>query len=43
VADELAKFGPSWAIGAPGVFVQEVHEPSISRALSMASKATESV
>jgi hypothetical protein len=40
--DELAKLGCSQAIVPPGAFLQELHEPSISKALAKASKAAES-
>jgi hypothetical protein len=40
--DELAKLGSSPATVLTGVFLQELHEPSIFKALAKASKATES-
>jgi hypothetical protein len=42
IADELAKFSSSRAMVPTGVFLQELHEPSISKALAKATKATES-
>ena len=42
IADELAKLGSSRATVPPGVFMQELHEPSIASALAKANKATES-
>jgi hypothetical protein len=42
VADELAKLGSSQAIVPTRVFLQELHEPSISKALAKATKAVES-
>jgi hypothetical protein len=41
VADELAKLGFSQATVPTWVFLQELHEPSISKALAKAIKATE--
>jgi hypothetical protein len=43
VADELAKLGSSQAMVAPGVFMQELHELSISRVLSKVVKAVKSI
>jgi ribonuclease HI len=43
VPDELAKLGSSRGMVPLGVFMQELHEPSISKALSKASKVVESV
>jgi hypothetical protein len=42
VADELAKLGSSRAMVPTGIFLQELHEPSISKALAKATKAAES-
>jgi hypothetical protein len=42
VADELAKLGSSQAMVPKGVFLQELHEPSILKALAKATKAAES-
>jgi hypothetical protein len=42
VVDELAKLGSSQATVPTGVFLQEFHEPSISKALAKATKAAES-
>jgi predicted nuclease with TOPRIM domain len=42
VTDELAKLGSSRAMVSPGVFMQELHEPSITKALVKASKVAES-
>jgi hypothetical protein len=42
VTDEFAKLGSSWAMVPPRVFMQELHEPSITKALAKASKAAES-
>jgi hypothetical protein len=42
VADELAKLGSNWVVVPVGVFMQELHEPSITKALAKASKAAES-
>jgi hypothetical protein len=42
VEDELAKLGSSQAMVPIGVFLQEVHELSISKALAKAIKAAES-
>jgi hypothetical protein len=39
---ELAKLGSNQAMVPTGVFLQELHEPSISKALAMATKAVES-
>jgi hypothetical protein len=41
-ADELAKLGSSRAMLTTGIFLQELHEPSISKALAKATKAVES-
>jgi ribonuclease HI len=43
VADELAKLGSSQAMVPLGVSVQELHEPSISRVSSKASKDAKSI
>jgi hypothetical protein len=43
VADELAKLGSSRGIVPLGVFMQELHEPSINKTLSKASKDVESI
>jgi hypothetical protein len=43
VADKLAKLGSSWDTVPPGVFMQELHKSSISKALSKTSKTTESI
>jgi ribonuclease HI len=40
VTDELAKLGSSRAMVPTWVFLQELHEPGISRALAKASKVT---
>jgi hypothetical protein len=40
--DEFAKLSSSRAMAPTGVFLQELHEPSISKALAKASKVTES-
>jgi hypothetical protein len=42
VTDELAKLGSSRAMVPTGVFLQELYETSISKALSKAIKALES-
>jgi hypothetical protein len=42
IADELAKLGSSRAMVPTGIFLQEVHEPSISKALAKASKVAKS-
>jgi hypothetical protein len=42
VTDELAKLDSSSATVPTGVFLQEFHEPSISKALAKATKAAES-
>jgi hypothetical protein len=42
IADELAKLGSSQAMVPTGVFLQDLHEPTISRALAKANRATES-
>jgi hypothetical protein len=42
VADDLAKFGSHLAMVLPRIFMQELHEPSITKALAKASKAVES-
>jgi hypothetical protein len=42
VTNELAKLGSSWAMVLIGVFLQKLHEPTISKALTKASKAAES-
>jgi hypothetical protein len=40
--DELAKLGSSWAMVPTGVFLQELHEPTIPKSLAKANKAVES-
>jgi hypothetical protein len=42
VADELAKLGSRWVVVPLGIFMQEHHESSITKALAKASKTTES-
>jgi hypothetical protein len=42
VVDEFAKLGSSRAMVPIGVFLQELHEPSISKALAKAIKVVES-
>jgi hypothetical protein len=42
VTDELAKLGSSRAMVLPRVFMQELHEPSITKALAKARKVIES-
>jgi hypothetical protein len=42
VADVLAKLGSSRAMVPTWVFLQELHEPSISKALAKATKAAKS-
>jgi ribonuclease HI len=42
VVDELAKLGSSRAMVPTGVFLEELHEPSISKALAKGTKAVES-
>jgi hypothetical protein len=42
VIDELAKLGSSRAMVPTGVFLQKLHEPTISKALAKANKAVES-
>jgi ribonuclease HI len=42
VVDELAKLGSSRAMVPPEVFMQELHEPSITKALAKASKVVKS-
>jgi hypothetical protein len=42
IADELAKLGSSRATIPTWVFLQELHEPTISKALAKAKKAAES-
>jgi hypothetical protein len=42
VTDELAKLSSNRAMVPTGVFLQELHEPSISKALAKATKAVES-
>jgi hypothetical protein len=39
IVDELPKLGSSQAMVLTGVFLQELHEPSISKALAKATKA----
>jgi hypothetical protein len=40
--DELAKLSSSRAMVPTGVFLQEIHEPSISKAFAKATKVAES-
>jgi shikimate 5-dehydrogenase len=40
--DELAKLGSNLAMVPTGVALQEIHEPSISKALANATKVAES-
>jgi hypothetical protein len=40
--DELAKLGSSQAVAPIGVFLWELHEPSIMKALVKGSKVVES-
>jgi ribonuclease HI len=42
IMDELAKLGSSRAAVPTGVFLQELHEPSIAKALAKANRAAES-
>jgi hypothetical protein len=42
VTDELVKLGSSRAMVPIGVFLQKLHEPSISKALAKATKVAES-
>jgi hypothetical protein len=42
VIDELAKLGSSRPMVPTGVFLQKLHEPTISKALAKANKAVES-
>jgi hypothetical protein len=42
IADELAKLGSSWATVPPGIFLHELHELSISKALAKVSKVAKS-
>jgi ribonuclease HI len=42
ITDELAKLGSSQAMVPTGVFLQKVHESTISKALTKANKAPES-
>jgi hypothetical protein len=42
IVDELAKLSSSRAMVPAGVFLEELHEPSISKALAKATKAVES-
>jgi hypothetical protein len=41
VVNELAKLSSSCVVVPPGVFMQELHEPSIAKALAKANKAAE--
>jgi hypothetical protein len=41
VTDELAKNGSSRTMISPGVFMQELHESSIAKALTKTNKAVE--
>jgi hypothetical protein len=43
VTDELAKLGSSQGMVPPGVFMQELHEPSINKAISKSNKTVESI
>jgi hypothetical protein len=42
VTDELARLSSSWAMVPTGIFLQELHEPSISKALAKVTKVVES-
>jgi hypothetical protein len=42
IMDELAKLGSSRAMIPTGIFLQELHEPTISKALVKANKAVKS-
>jgi hypothetical protein len=42
IMDELARLGSSRALLPIGIFLQELHEPSIVKALAKANKAAES-
>jgi hypothetical protein len=42
ITDELAKLGSSRAMVPPRVFMQELHEPSITRTLAKINKVAES-
>jgi hypothetical protein len=42
VADKLAKLSSSWAMIPAWVFLQKLHEPTISKALTKANKAVKS-
>jgi hypothetical protein len=42
IADELAKLGSSWTMVPTWIFLQELHEPSISKALAKVTKVAES-
>jgi ribonuclease HI len=42
ITDELAKLGSNRAAVPTGIFLQELHEPTISKALAKANKAVES-
>jgi hypothetical protein len=42
ITDELAKLGFSRVVVPTRVFLQELHEPSITKALAKANKASES-
>jgi hypothetical protein len=42
IADELAKLGSSRTMVHTGVFLKELHEPKISKALAKATKVAES-
>jgi hypothetical protein len=42
VTDDLAKVGSSWATVPTGVYLWELHEPSISKPLAKASKVAKS-
>jgi hypothetical protein len=41
VADELANLGASRAMVPIGVFLQKLHEPTISKAIAKANKVAE--
>jgi ribonuclease HI len=42
ITDELAKLGSSWATVPTGIFLQELHELTISKAFAKANKAVKS-
>jgi hypothetical protein len=41
-ADELSKLSSSRVVVPPGIFLQELHEPTIAKALTKTTKAAES-